>query len=79
MDDIANILKKSAFKKPDEIEIVKSYILEKYSKKVSVSVRQEAMIISSGSASFINDLRLNAKMLAESCDLADKKIIFRIS
>jgi len=79
MDDIANILKKSALKKPDEIEIVKSYILEKYSKEVGVSVGREALIISSASASFINDLRLNAKVLSENCNLKDKKIIFRIS
>jgi hypothetical protein len=79
MDDIANILRRSNIKQPDEIKRVKNYIYEKYTKSVNVTVKQEALVVSANSASLVNDLRLNANNIIEACGLEDKKIIFKIS
>jgi hypothetical protein len=79
MDDIAKIIDLTKYKKPDEIEKIKQYVMDKYSKVVEVVVRPEMIVISCSSAGLVNDLRLNAKNLVDSCDLGDKKISFKIS
>ncbi|MEI8187425.1 MAG: hypothetical protein WCG30_00580 [Candidatus Saccharibacteria bacterium] len=77
MDDIANILNQSRLKAPDEISLIKDYILKKHNSSVVVSLKNDSIVISSGSSSLINELRLGSYELIKECKL-DKKLVFKI-
>jgi hypothetical protein len=77
MDSLHDLLGKYSPKEPPEIRIIKHYIDEHFHMPSSVTVRDDAIVITVHSASLANTLRYHASKLRAACD-TPKKILFRI-
>lgn len=65
------------FSPPDEIELIKDYILRRYKANCRVQVRKNDIIIGVRSSALAGTLRMEQQRLIEECRLT-KKLIFRI-
>lgn len=77
MDSIGDLLSKRQLKKPDEIEIIKSYAKEQFDESVKISVSERTIIIAVGSAPFAATLRHHLVKL-QNLTQTQKKIVIRI-
>jgi hypothetical protein len=78
MDDIAKLIKDKNFTEPPEIKSIKNFILSNYDEKAKVSIQKDSIVISVGSSSLANVLRLNSQELIKSCHIT-KRLLFRIN
>ena len=77
MDSVADLLGKYHAEQPDEIMAVKRFIAEEFGAPASVGLQGEALVITVGSASLANALRLKLPALQEAAG-TKKRIMFRI-
>lgn len=77
MDSLADILANKDFSMPDEVKAIKAYVASNYDQDVTVSVKQNEIIISSRSAALISSLRLNGPALARAANVT-KRIRYRV-
>ena len=76
MDNLADILARKDFDQPNEITILKRYVLEHFGADVSVAIRGEQLVVSAPSSSLINTLRLHQVDLKRACG-TEKRFVFR--
>ncbi len=77
MDSLFNILSNKDFSPPDEVGLIKQYVIEKYNQDVNVAINSREIIVSSRSSGLISTLRNNSPALIKAAK-TDKKIRFRI-
>ena len=77
MDSVGNLLGKYKPDEPDEIGAVKQYIHDTFGEKASIALQNGALVITVGSASLANALRLRLPALQQAARTT-KRIIFRI-
>ena len=78
MDKISSLINLDSLNQPEEINLIKSYVMNKYSEDVGVMIREKDYVIIVNSSALANSLRLNLTDLTKSCHL-NKKVMFRIS
>lgn len=77
MESIGNLLGQRMPKEPDEISLVKQYIIDEFDAAAKVAIQGEALVITVTSAALANMLRLRLLHLQEVCK-TEKRIILRI-
>jgi hypothetical protein len=75
---IGDILQRSRFDEPPEIQVIKDFVLANFGATVSVIVRPSNIVISVRNASLAGALRLRLHELQALCQ-TDKKLVIRIS
>lgn len=78
MDSLQDLLGRYEPKEPDEITALKEYIQNTYNAQPLVGLHGETLVITVGSASLANALRLRQTTLQKVAK-TEKKIIFRIA
>jgi hypothetical protein len=77
MESIGNLLGRRMPKEPDEIGLVKQYILDEFDAAARVAIQGEALVITVTSAALANMLRLRLLQLQQASK-TEKRIILRI-
>jgi hypothetical protein len=77
MDSLHDLLSKYKPQEPNEIIAVKQYIAQEFGAPSSVGLQGEALVITVGSASLANALRLRLPALQAAAGTS-KRLIFRI-
>jgi hypothetical protein len=77
MDSLEDLLGRYETRQPKEIEAIKRYVLEQFNAEVGVGLQGDNLVVTAGSASLANALRLRTTQLQKACD-TKKRIIFRI-
>ncbi len=77
MDSLQDLLSQRAPKEPDEIIAIKRYIDEQFRAPASVGIRGDSLVITVGSASLANALRLRLPALRIAAN-TQKRLVFRI-
>ncbi len=77
MDSIGDLLGKYAPQAPDEVLTIKQYIAEAFGAPASVGVQGETLVITVGSASLANALRMRTTELQAAAHTT-KRLMFRI-
>lgn len=77
MDSIGDVLDKYKNDEPDEVSAIKVYIAQEFNAPVSITVQQNALIISVQSASLANTLRLRIPVLQKIANTS-KRLVLRI-
>jgi hypothetical protein len=77
MDSLQELLGRYSPKEPTEITAIKRYISEEFHSKAKVGLHGETLVITVGSASLANALRLRLLTLQKVANTT-KKIMFRI-
>lgn len=78
MDGIADILSRKDFDQPQEITVIKRYVLEHFNVDVGVSVQPRTITISARSAPLVSQLRMHTLQLQRACQ-TDKRLLFRVA
>jgi hypothetical protein len=78
MDNISSLLNAKGLNQPEEIKLLKNYVLKKYNEKVGVLIRDKDIVILVNSSALANSLRLNQTDLKDKCKIT-KKILFRVA
>lgn len=77
MDSLSDILANKDFSEPNEVKLIKAFVLAKYGHEVNIAINKKEIIVSSHSAGLISTLRINSPALVKAAKTA-KKIRFRI-
>jgi hypothetical protein len=77
MDSLQSVLGGRMPQEPEAMQAIKRYILETFGAESSVGLRGEALVITVGSSSLANALRLRLPAL-QAAAKTDKRLIFRI-
>ncbi len=77
MDSLGDLLGQYKLEEPDEISKVKDYILKEFGMPAKVSLQGEALLITVGSASLANTLRLRTTAIQGAAQTT-RRLIFRI-
>ena len=77
MDSLQDLLGKYSPKEPPEILIIKQYIDRQFQAASSVTVRDDAIVITVHSAALANTLRYHVRKIQVACD-TKKRLLFRI-
>lgn len=77
MESLAEVLSRYQPQEPDEIGAVKRYIFNTFGAKARVGLHGETLVVTVGSASLANALRLRVVTLQKVAK-TDRKIMFRI-
>ena len=77
MDNINKILSNVNLKKPEVIDLIKKYVMEKYKEDVNVDLQNQSIIIEVNSSALANAIRFDLPHIKE--NITDKKIIIRTS
>ena len=77
MDSLQDLLGRYDPKEPEEITVVKQYILDEFGAQASVGLHGETLVITVRSASLANALRLRTVSLQKIAK-TKRKIMFRI-
>jgi hypothetical protein len=77
MDSLFNILGNRDFDEPPEIDKIKKYIRDNFNSSASVQMREKDIIVSVGSASLANSLRLKSPEIKRLCKI-NKRLVFKI-
>lgn len=74
---LSDILSNRFEEEPEEILIIKSYVLDNFSQTVAVAVRDQQLIITTQSAALAGALRPHLFKLRKLCG-TDKRLLIRI-
>ena len=75
MDSLQDILSKKNFARPDEITVVKDYVMRRYKRPCTVKLERGALIVSVRGSALAATLRLERQNLIEACDLKQRLVI----
>lgn len=78
MDSIDDILRHKDFSEPRESKAIKNFVKKRFQEVVSVQLKQNSIIIVSGSSALADSLRQLSPHIQEAAR-TDKKLVFRIS
>ncbi len=78
MDSLDDILRSKDFTEPHESKAIKSFVQKRYGEVVAVQLKQNSIIIVSGSSALADSLRQLGPQLQEAAK-TDKKLVFRIN
>jgi hypothetical protein len=77
MQSLKSVLKNKKIQPPDEMAVLKNYILQNYKSTSSIKLSRGALIISVPNAALAATLHLDQQKLIKSCGLQGKKLVFR--
>jgi hypothetical protein len=77
MDNINKILTNVNLKKPEVIDLIKKFIMDKYKEEVNVALRNQSIIVEVNNSALANAIRFDLPYIKE--NITDKKIILRTS
>lgn len=77
MDSLQEILGKKDFTPPDEVAVVKEYVLRRYNSKCSVKLERQVIIVRVPSSALAATLQLERHQIAKSLGLIDKELVIR--
>lgn len=77
-NSLGDILAKKDFSAPDEIEVIKAFVLDKFDQEPSIKIAGENIIITVSSASLAGALRPELHKLQEQLDTS-RRLVIRIS
>lgn len=77
MDSLQDLLSRYNPKEPKEITAIKQYIMNEFGAKSKVGLHGETLVITVGSASLANALRLRLLSIKKAA-CTERRIIFRI-
>jgi len=75
MESLQDILGKKQFAAPDEMAVVKDYILRRYNKPCSIRLERGTMILTVRGSALAATIQLERNKLIETCGLKQKLII----
>jgi hypothetical protein len=75
MDSLQDIMGKKNFTPPDEMTVVKDYVLRRYNKPCSVRLERGALILSVRGSALAATIQLERNGLIEACGLKQKLVI----
>ena len=75
MDSLQDILSKKNFAPPDEITVVKDYVMRRYKRPCSVRLERGALILSVRGSGLAATLQLERQTLIKACNLKQKLVI----
>lgn len=75
MESLQDILGQKNFTPPDEIAVVKEYVLRRYNKPCSVKLQRGALILSVRGSALAATIQLERNRLIEVCNLTQKLVI----
>jgi len=78
MDSLDDILRNKDFTEPRESKAIKSFVQKRYAEVVAVQIKQNSIIIVSGSSALADSLRMLAPQLQQAAR-TEKKLVFRIN
>jgi hypothetical protein len=77
MDSIGDVLGKKDFTPPDEIALIKDYILRRYKSYSTVKLQNGNLVVGVKNSALAATIHLERQRLIESCGIKDKKLIIR--
>lgn len=77
MQNLSDILSRKDFDIPPEIRAIKDYVSRHYDAEVTITMQQNAIVISARSSALIGSLRMNAPALKRAAQ-TEKSLVFRI-
>lgn len=77
MESVADVLGRYSPQGPDEVLAIKQYIEHEFNTGAGVALRGDTLVVTVGSASLANTLRLRISALREATGVK-KRIMFRI-
>jgi len=75
MDSLQDILSQRSFVPPDEMTVVKDYVLRRYNRPCSVRLERGALILSVRGSALAATIQLERNGLIEACGLKQKLVI----
>lgn len=75
MDSLQEILGKKDFTAPDEIVLVKDYMLRRYKSDCAVQIQRDTLILKVPSSGLASTVRLEQNRLIDSCHLTKRLVI----
>ncbi len=77
MDSLQNILGQKDFTPPNEIALIKNYILRRYQSKCYIKAGKDSITIAVHSSSLAGTIHLERQQLIDACGIKNKKLIIR--
>ena len=77
VESLRDILSGKKLAKPDEIGVIKDYVLRKYKSNCSVKLSRGAVIVSVPNSALAATIQLERQKLIAACNLGDKKLVIR--
>lgn len=77
MDSLQDIMGSRDYSPPDEIEVIKDYVLRRYKSKCQVYLQRDKVVLRVKSSALANTLRLEQKRLVEACNI-EKPLVVQI-
>jgi hypothetical protein len=79
MDSLSDILSNKDFDEPSEVVSLKKYVRDNFKAEISVSVRNNDLVVAVQSAALASTLRMRSPEIKRRCQITDKRLIFRIN
>jgi hypothetical protein len=75
VESLQEILSRKNFTPPDELTVVKDYVMRRYKSSCSVKIERNALIVSVRSSALAGTLFLERQTLIEACNVKHRLVI----
>ena len=75
MDSLQDILGQKNFAPPDEIAVVKDYVLRRYNRPCSIRLERDTLILSVRGSALAATIQLERNRLIEACNIKQKLVV----
>ena len=76
MDNISDLLKNKGVKEPEEISLIKKFIMKKYQEEVGVKVEVNKITVLVRSSALANTIRMDVAQIQKACNTTKRIAIY---